>query len=62
MGSRIDEIIPIVDFAPISGKYEDLSRSAFEKVAQEFGSAMTSVGFVYVKNHQVDIKKVRNYP
>jgi len=58
MRNRADETIPVVDFSALEGKYEDLSRTDFANVVQDFGGAMTSVGFVYIKNHGVDMAKV----
>jgi len=53
-----DQEIPIIDLAPLSGPYGEISKDVFENIAEQFGSAMHNVGFAYVINHGVDIKKV----
>lgn len=50
--------IAILDLSIVSGKYEDLDDSAFDKLATEFGKAMSTIGFAYVLNHGVDMSKV----
>lgn len=58
MVGTMDYEIPVLDLSFVSGKYDDLPDNVFEKLAQEFGTAMNGVGFAYVTNHGVDMKKV----
>lgn len=50
--------IAVVDLSSLSGKYEELGSESFDKFAEEFGDAMSTIGFAYVVNHGVDMKKV----
>ncbi|OXA46533.1 UPF0676 protein C1494.01 [Folsomia candida] len=58
MVGTMDYEIPVLDLSFVSGKYDDLPDNVFEKLAQEFGTAMNGVGFAYVTNHGVDMKKI----
>jgi isopenicillin N synthase-like dioxygenase len=59
MVGTIPSEIPVLDLSIVSGKYEDLDNSAFEKLGEEFGKAMSTVGFAYIVNHGFDMEKVR---
>lgn len=58
MGNRVDETIPIIDLSALQGNYDEIAEKDFKTVAQAFGTAMSSVGFVYIKNHGVEMNKV----
>lgn len=60
VASNVANNIPIIDLNKISGEYDFIRDDSknFENLSQEFGSAMNSIGFAYIKNHGIDMNIV----
>jgi len=54
------ENIPIVDCGPIHGSIDKIGDENFKKFAQEIGNSLSGIGFVYLKNHELDLAKVND--
>lgn len=55
------EIIPIIDFTNLSTRNGRVpSRENWSAVAAELDKALSTIGFAYVINHDIDQNKVNN--